>query len=564
MTARSAIVFLILLLARAPTLSGQEITPVEFLRTLTVADSTYRAGDRAAAIDAYERVVAHDSLHARAWYRLGRAYGVAERWPEAAEALERAHELGSRDPWWIAQRIAAHRVRLGQTGRALDWLEISLAERHEDRPSLADDPDFAALADEPRFARMIDAAPDSLDRVAGWRHDLRYLVEEAHRLHAGPDRPAFSERFEALADSIHERIPALDDAEVILELHRLVTLLDDGHSAIYAFLPNRRGVTFPTLPVLFYRFADGLYVVDGEAEGEPLVGSRVVRIGPLDPDEVLRRLGAWINRDNAITPLWLGVRFYLTSARYLVAAGAAEDVERVELTVEAPDGEIRRVTLPSGTHSFRRKLRHPDIATAPAPRWLREVDTNYRVVPRSDLDAVVLPFNQIRDAEEGPTLAAFADTLRAALQRTGASNLIVDLRHNNGGNYGLLGPLQRTLVWWEQASPDHRLWIVTGRNTFSAAQVFINRLERWTDALFVGERSSSSPNFTGEEASVRLPWSGIRGSISSRHNQVSDPMDERAWIDVDLPVPLTAADYFAGRDPVMETLARAIEAERSR
>lgn len=94
-----------------------------------------------------------------------------------------------------------------------------------------------------------------------------------------------------------------------------------------------------------------------------------------------------------------------------------------------------------------------------------------------------------------------------------------------------------------------------------ATQIFIARMERWTDAIFVGECSSSSPNFTGEETSVRLPWSGVRGSVSSRHNQVSDPMDDRAWIDVDLRVPLTAADYFAGRDPVMEAVERAILAE---
>ncbi|MDX1661637.1 MAG: tetratricopeptide repeat protein [Gemmatimonadota bacterium] len=558
--ARIAIGSLLFLIVQSPALPGQELAPLEFHRTLTTADSLYEVGDRASAIPSYERVVAHDPLHAEAWFRLGRAYGAAERWADAARALERAHALGYRDRWWIAQRIAAHRLRLGHAERALDWLEVSLEERHENRPSLVSDPDFAALSGEPRFERMVASAPDSLDRVTGWRHDLRYLVEEARRLHAGPLRPAHSERFGALADSIHDRIPELDDAEVILELHRLVNLLDDGHTGIYAFVPNRLGIEFPTLPVLFHRFEGGFYVVDGKDAGERLIGSRVLRIGPLEPEEALRRMGTWINKDNAVTPAWLGVRFYLPSVRYLAAVGATTDLDRVTLELESPDGAIREVALPTGEYTFPRKLRHPDTATASPPLWLREVDTNYRLVPRPDLDAIYFPFNQIRDAEEGPTLAAFADTLRAALERTGASELIVDLRHNNGGNYGLLGPLQRTLVWWDEEDPGHRLWIVTGRNTFSAAQVFITRLERWTDAIFVGERSSSRPNFTGEETSVRLPWSGVRGSISSRHNQVSDAMDDRAWIDVDLPVPVTAEDYFAGRDPVLETLERAIGA----
>lgn len=545
------------LLFWAPALAAQATSPLDAFRALRIADSTYEAGDRAAAISAYERVVANDSLHVRAWYRLGRARGDAGRWREAAAALERAHALGYGDRWWIAQRIADHRLRLGEREAALDWLEIALAERHENRPSLAED--FAALAGEPRFDRWVAAPADSLDRVAGWRHDLAYLVEEARRLHADPDRPAWSPRFEALADSIHDRIPDLSDGEVVLELQRLLVLLDDGHTTTYPFLENRSGVTFPSLPVVFNRFDDGYWIVDGE--GEALVGRRVTAIGGLDPDEVLRRLDPYVNKDNAITPLWLGIRFYLPGTRYLQAVGATDSLGAATLTVVGPDGAERRVTLPAGDHAFRRKLRHPSTSPAEPPLWLREVDTNYRTVPLPGMDAVYVSFNQARDAEEGPTLAAFANSLRLDLERTGARHLIVDVRHNNGGNAGLLDPLLRTLVWWEQDAPGRSIWVLTGRNTFSATQIFIARVERWTDAVFVGERSSSSPNFTGEETSVRLPWSGIRGSVSSRHNQVSDPMDDRPWIDVDLRVPLTAADYFAGRDPVMEAVERAILAE---
>lgn len=542
-----------------PSLLAQSPDPLDSYRALRAADSTYAAGDLAGAIPDYERVVARDTLHAHAWYRLGRGYEADERWPEAADALERAHALGFRYPWSIAERIARLRLRVGERDRALQWIETSLAERNENRPGLLEDDDFGALAGDPRFLRLTGAAPDSLDRVAGWRHDVRYLVGEARRLHAGPGRPAWSARFEALADSIYDRIPDLEDPEVILELDRLVNLLDDGHTGLYTFLPNRLHVDFPGLPVVFYRFDDGMNVVAGQGPGEALVGSRVTRIGPLDPDEALRRLGAYVKKDNAMTPLWLGVRFYLPNARYLVAVGAAETADHVMLTVESAPGEERRVTLPTGAYDLLRKLRHPSTATVPAPLWMRDVDLSYRLVPLPDIDAVYLPFNQVRDIEGGPTLAAFADSLRAELERTGATNLIVDVRHNNGGNAFLLRPLIRTLVWWERDRPDHRIWVATGRNTFSAAQIFIDEVERWTDAVFVGERSSSRPNFTGEETSVMLPWSGVRGSISSRYNQVSDPMDDRAWIDVDLPVRYTAEEYFAGRDPVLETITRAIE-----
>jgi hypothetical protein len=98
--------------------------------------------------------------------------------------------------------------------------------------------------------------------------------------------------------------------------------------------------------------------------------------------------------------------------------------------------------------------------------------------------------------------------------------------------------------------------VITARDTFSAAQNLLNRLERWTSPVVVGEPSSSRPNFVGEDTELELPWSGVFGSISSRYWQDSDPGDDRPWIAPAIPIALTAADYLAGRDPVLEALQR--------
>ena len=101
-------------------------------------------------------------------------------------------------------------------------------------------------------------------------------------------------------------------------------------------------------------------------------------------------------------------------------------------------------------------------------------------------------------------------------------------------------------------SPENRVFVLMGRNTFSAAQNFINRVERWTNATFVGEASSSSPNFVGEENDIVLPYSRVRGSLSNLYWQDSDPWDNRPWITPDLPVVLTAKQYIEGLDPVLQ------------
>lgn len=146
----------------------------------------------------------------------------------------------------------------------------------------------------------------------------------------------------------------------------------------------------------------------------------------------------------------------------------------------------------------------------------------------------------------GPSLGAFARALADTLAAAGVGRLVVDVRGNGGGNNTLLVPLIRTLIAWEAGAPDRRLFLITDRGTFSAAQNFVNRTAFYTRPVVVGEPSSSRPNFVGEVTETRLPYSGTVVSISILLWQDRQPWDGRPWIHPDLPVPLTAAD---GRQP---------------
>ena len=149
--------------------------------------------------------------------------------------------------------------------------------------------------------------------------------------------------------------------------------------------------------------------------------------------------------------------------------------------------------------------------------------------------ALYFQFNQVRD-DSDETIADFAKRLHERLAAGEIDHLIVDVRHNNGGNNGLVRPLVRTLVAFDVADPEHRIFIATGRNTFSAAQNFVNRVEQWVDVELVGEPSSPSPNFVG---------------------------DRRASIPPDHPVNLQIADYVRGHDPALALIFDVLPAAES-
>lgn len=107
------------------------------------------------------------------------------------------------------------------------------------------------------------------------------------------------------------------------------------------------------------------------------------------------------------------------------------------------------------------------------------------------------------------------------------------------------------------ALPDgERRWLVlVGRFTFSAGMNAATLLERSSEAIFAGEPTASSPNYTGESNILRLPCTPlVHVSISDIYWQDSWPFDLRTWIAPLVYVPRTFADYAAKRDPALEMI----------
>jgi tetratricopeptide (TPR) repeat protein len=562
-------ILVLIAVVAAPSTRGtaqQEIgdTPAEFHSAYRQATALVDQRQLAEALPLLEELALRSPGDDGLWAWLAQAYEVLGRPADAIHAAGRAVEHGTRFDAFIAYRVARLHAGLGQPDSALVWLERALAMRWENRPGIAGDPAFEAMRGDPRFVRITGAPDRELTRDEGWRHDLAYLVEEARRLHAHPDRPAYSAAFDSAAATLHARIPELSNDRILVEIERLMVRLGDGHTGIFGVGPDTPlDFDAGSLPVRFHEFSDGLFIVDGVGEARRWVGHQVVGIGPRPARDLLDELPAYVHHDNAMTVKWLGVRYMLPGLAFLHAAGATDDPSRATLILRARDGTEHAVTLDGGDHAgaFPARLGPPVTGArggAPTPRYLRDMERNYWIEAIPDHEAVYFQFNQVRDVDGGATIAAFADTLRETLDRSGARHLIIDVRHNNGGNNGLLRPLVRALVWWELGAPDRGIYVIAGRNTFSAAQNFINQVERWTDAVFVGEPSSSRPNFTGESTNLLLPYSRVRGSISSRYWQDSGPLDSRPWIAPRVPARLSSDDYFSNRDPALEALLEVI------
>ncbi|MGQ0723220.1 MAG: hypothetical protein ACT4PE_16850 [Candidatus Eiseniibacteriota bacterium] len=184
-------------------------------------------------------------------------------------------------------------------------------------------------------------------------------------------------------------------------------------------------------------------------------------------------------------------------------------------------------------------------------------------VPGPEDDLVYFQFNSVRDREHGPSIAEFTRTLLDTLAADRPDALVIDVRRNNGGNNFLLAPLLDAMRQEYAGEELGHLFVVIGRNTFSACQNFVNRLDRDVHPIFVGEPTGSSPNFVGEDNPIVLPWSGLTVSASSRYWQDSVSEDVRPFIAPELPAEMSSEDFRTNRDPAMDVIREYLAARRT-
>lgn len=394
------------------------------------------------------------------------------------------------------------------------------------------------------------ASCQSDERTKGWNNDLDFYIAAVKRDHYVYRSKELPESFRTLALDLRNKISVYSDQRMLMEFERLAAQLGDGHTYILPWAAER--VASQSLPVRFYLFSDGLFIIDALEPYKNLIGSRVDFFGAVSAKDAMTRIGDYVSRDNEMGIQWIGPVFLMLRGAWEVLGAQGTDAE---LKITDKSGTSRSVKLPFGPVPRMRglpKLIASNISINPQPMYLTRVQSNYWITSLpAPVKTLYVQFNQVWD-DPTESLAAFSKRLGDSLRKVKPLHLIIDVRHNNGGNAMLLDPLLTEMKTFRDI-PGTRTTIITGRNTFSACQIFISRADALVHPVFAGERSSSKPNFVGEEHEVVLPYSGARGSISNRYHE-SIPGDNRQWIEPSMPVALTSADYFANRDPVLEAV----------
>jgi tetratricopeptide (TPR) repeat protein len=567
--AQGAIAGVMLLVMCAPAAVSEEILRSRLVapaEPLTYFDHT-REGRRlfdeqkySEAAEVFQEAVSEYPKDGSVWIQLGQALRLSNKPKEAIAAYEKGLELTS--PWppaGVRLSLAQAYLVLGNKEMAYRVLERMMQEdQYTQKPALYDHPAFAAIRDEPRFLKLVGRIDTSkMSRAEGWRTDIDYLVSEIKRVNHLYRKQTLPEELTARQRALKRDVGKLTDEEIFVGMGRMLSPLKQGHVSL-AIFPETTRLAVKTIPLQFYAFPEGVFVVRSDEKNADLVGAEVLRIEDATPGDLLKQIEEHASVENEMKMLWAGMR-PLGSIPVLRGLGVLKPGrDEVRLTLKKDGQAVERVLAPVAQEQ-ERKLGPPPVATPPL--FVRNVPRAHWLESLPEGDAVFVQVNQIApDPDE--SMAEFGLKLRRFLADTPVKNVILDLRHNNGGNTFTYTEMLRTLVA-HSTKEGNRLYVIIGRGVYSATSNLISDLERLARPIFVGEPSSGIGNQDGDESMTVLPYSGIRAFLTSVKWQYSHPWDLRTSMVPDIPVQLMAKDYFAGKDSVMETILADIRRART-
>lgn len=390
-----------------------------------------------------------------------------------------------------------------------------------------------------------------------WVEDLEFFTQRIDSIHPDPYHAIARERFLKECMRVKRLIRNHSDRRIIVEFHRLIALLNDGHTRFIGKTLSSRWY-----PVRFEKFADGLFITAADNKYADLIGSKIISVCSTPADSVFKSLLDIAPGDNIygrryFAPIYLMMNSVMSGLN-LTCNGNSLFIE-VEnhgtlSAVEIKPGEFdsgddlawfwRDYGVPAPNYSSILNL-DPVL-----PLWLRNYNKPFWFEYLEASETVYFGFNEC--TEDG--FIEFNKALWNFIDSANVKNLVIDLRNNFGGTNSYLNPFIEEIINHKKINSYGHLFVITGGKTFSAAMHCAIRIEQRCNAIFAGEPTGARPNHYADADFSFLPNSRLLLMVSKQYWENTSPDDTRLALEPDWLIDRFSSDYFNYVDPVMERI----------
>jgi tetratricopeptide (TPR) repeat protein len=532
----------------------------EFVDVLRSARQASDAGRWTEAAKNWERVVALNPVNEEYWEKLGEAYYKHHDFRQAIPAFEKVLDLGGHCfPSETSYNIARSFALLGDTEEAVSWLQHAFATGYRDLDHAKTDPAYKALHDDRRFVALVgDGSGADVSRDEGWKRDLDLLQRELQRKSYPQFVKMSNEELQADIARLTLDIPKLSDTQATIEVMKLVTKMGVGHTEAW---PQYTQDFAKTLPLKFFLFKEGLYVIAADPKYQYLLGAQILSFGDASTSQAIASVAPLVFRDNDIWVKTFGP-YLLRYTAVLKGLNLISDLSQASLTIRDLQGQTRIVNVSADTSypNIWNVYPYPETWSGfvpqgkrPVPLYLRNMQTLYWFTYLPESRTVYFQFNRVLPDSKEP-FDKFVARLFAFINQHDVNKLVIDLRWNNGGNTYLVPPLIHAVIRTSKINREGRLFVIIGRRTFSAAENTAAYIQRETNAIFVGEPTGGKPSSLGDETYFNLPYSKLTASVADVYWESSWPQDFRTWVAPQLFVEPTFEALNSSQDAALDAV----------
>jgi hypothetical protein len=378
-----------------------------------------------------------------------------------------------------------------------------------------------------------------------WTEDLDFLAAELPKKHKNLFHKISESEFRAQVERLKTKLPSLSQSEILVGLMRIVAAVGDSHTTL-GYRPQKG------IPLMLYWFKDGISVLNTTAEYKDILYGRIMALGGKPLEEIIPILAGLIPHEND-AQVKNRLPNLLTDTEVLHGAGIIPSADTAALTVLTAAGRSVAVDMAPAPFSSKPDWLVNTSEESGAPLYLRNRRLFYWFEVLPDTRTLFFKYNSCQNMQDRP-FDDFVKDLFAAVDAGDLSRIVIDLRHNGGGNSAIFAPFLKDLKKRPGLCREGGIFVLIGRRTFSSAILNALDLKKETAAIFTGEPTGGKPNHYGEVQTFRLPHSGLPVTYSVKYFQVVEGDPES--LVPDIVIELTLADYLKKSDPV---LARALE-----
>lgn len=373
-----------------------------------------------------------------------------------------------------------------------------------------------------------------------------------------------------ILSTLKSQIDSVSDNQIILQLSKCVAMANNGHTTIHLSGMNK-------IPVRFYWFDDGLYIIKADKTSGQHLGSKVLEINSTKIDTVFKLLKPYLSGIESFKKFT--ATNYLASPQILNGIGlTAKDSMQLTLLQgkdtlavsfkikEMPNSKYEYETWDDLYPDWNKNDNWEYILSKndSLPLYLKKMNEG---VFYSFLDSEKIAYFSInalwyKSSDFKGEINKFLDELKTKTDY----NVVIDLRYYTGGNY--LIPTKLATKPPKIIDENKKIYLITSPMTFSAGIVTAARVKYFAKnkIVVVGEEVGDNLIFWAEGDYYKTPNFGIEIQDSKYQHDWKDDnftLGKTFWVNkfygvaakdlkVDKKIPFRYEDYQNGNDPILD------------